>query len=252
MKPSESLFIDVRGLRLHVRAWGPEDAPGLVMLHGWMDVSASFQFVVDALRREWRVLAPDWRGFGLSAWAGGDAYWQPDYLGDLDRLLPRLVGERPATLVAHSMGGNVACVYAGVRPDRVARLVNLEGFGMRDGDPADAPARYRRWLDELQEPPRFREYASFEELASRLAGINPRLTEARARFLALHWGRERDDGRVVLRSDPAHKTVNPVLYRGAEIAACLRGITAPVLWLEGAQSDLLSRSGLTPAELAER
>jgi pimeloyl-ACP methyl ester carboxylesterase len=252
MKPGESLFFDIRGVRHHVRAWGRDGAPKLVMLHGWMDVSASFQFVVDALRHEWRVLAPDWRGFGLSAWTGGDAYWYPDYLADLDHLLPRLLGDEPATLVAHSMGGNVACIYAGVRPARVARLVNLEGLGLLDSDPAEAPERYARWLDELLERPQFREYASFEELAARLRLINPRLSEPRARFLSVHWGKQREDGRVVLRSDPAHKIVNPVLYRGAEVAACLRRITAPVLWVQGAQSDLVARSRLGPAGLAER
>src|SRR5690349_21173648 len=122
MKKSESLFVDVRGLRYHVRAWGEEGAPVLFMLHGWMDVSASFQFVVDALRGDWRVLAPDWRGYGLTDWTHADSYWYPDYLGDLEALLAHFQPREPATLVAHSMGGNVACIYAGTRPQRVRRL----------------------------------------------------------------------------------------------------------------------------------
>ena len=68
MRDSSSEFINVRGVRLHVRRWGAPDAPMLFMLHGWMDVAASFQFVVDALGDGWQVLAPDARGFGLSAW----------------------------------------------------------------------------------------------------------------------------------------------------------------------------------------
>ena len=66
MKASRSEFLDIRGLRYHVRTWGNASAPKLFLLHGWMDVSASFQFVVDELRRDWHVIAPDWRGFGLS------------------------------------------------------------------------------------------------------------------------------------------------------------------------------------------
>src|SRR6266404_1239331 len=74
MKPSQSHIHTIRNLRYHVRTWGDARAPRMFLLHGWMDVSASFQFVVDCLRREWYVIAPDWRGFGLTAWAR-DGYW---------------------------------------------------------------------------------------------------------------------------------------------------------------------------------
>ena len=89
-KPSRSEFLSLRGLRTHVRHWGSPDAPKLFMLHGWMDISASFQFVVDCLKRDWHVIAPDWRGFGLSERVQADCYWFPDYLGDLDALLDQL------------------------------------------------------------------------------------------------------------------------------------------------------------------
>ena len=94
-------------------------APKLLLLHGWMDMSASFQFLVDALRGDWSVLAPDWRGFGESAWSSG--YLFAEYLGDLEALLDRYAPGEPANLVGHSLGGNVACIYAGARPDRVRR-----------------------------------------------------------------------------------------------------------------------------------
>jgi pimeloyl-ACP methyl ester carboxylesterase len=252
MKPSESIFLELRGMRYHVRAWGRDGAPVLVCLHGWMDVSASFQFVVDALQGDWRVLAPDWRGYGLTDWTSADCYWYPDYLADLEQLIERLHPQAPVTLVGHSMGGNVACIYAGVRPQRVHRLVNLEGLGMRDNDPAEAPQRYARWLDELAGTPRLRDYAGFEELALRLRETNPRLRADRAVFLARHWGRQREDGRVVLTGDPRHKIVNPVLYRAQEVGACLRAITAPVLWIDGAESELGRRFKLSGDELSGR
>jgi pimeloyl-ACP methyl ester carboxylesterase len=150
------------------------------------------------------------------------------------------------------MGGNVASLYAGARPERVARLVNLEGFGLPATDPARAPARYAEWLGELGEPQCFRDYASFDELAARLHRSNPRLTPERAQFLARHWGMARDDGRVALRSDPAHKRVNPVLYRLDEAQACWRRVTAPVLWVEGAASDTLARLRIAGDALEER
>ena len=252
MKQSESVFVDVRGLRYHLRCWGDARAPKLFLLHGWMDVSASFQFLVDALRGDWRVIAPDWRGYGLSQWSGADSYWFPDYLGDLDALLRLLSPDEPATLVGHSMGGNVACLYAGVRAERVAKLVNLEGFGLRGADPGQAPARYGEWLDELAELPRFRDYANFEALAARLQQGNPRLTRDRALFLAGHWGMATPEGRVALRSDPAHKRVNPVLYRIEEAEACWRKVTAPMLWVEGAESQSLKWLRLDPAAYEAR
>ncbi len=252
MKASESQYLSVRGLRYHVRSWGNPGAPKLLMLHGWMDVSASFQFVVDELKSDWHVLAPDWRGFGLTDWTSANSYWSPDYLADLDVLLDSLYPGEPANIVAHSMGGNIACLYAGIRPARVARLVNLEGLGMRDSRPEDAPKKYAQWLDELGREQRLRTYASFDDLAIRLRESNERLTPERARFLATHWGTPTDDGSIALRGDPLHKRVNPVLYRGSEVAACLRQISAPVLWVEGELTDMYGKFRLTREDLDAR
>src|SRR3954468_18894750 len=83
MKTSFSNYLTIRGLRYHVRTWGERDRPHLFLLHGWMDVSASFQFLVEEFRREWHVVAPDWRGFGLTQWAR-EGYWFPDYYADLE------------------------------------------------------------------------------------------------------------------------------------------------------------------------
>jgi pimeloyl-ACP methyl ester carboxylesterase len=145
-------FIALRGLRYHVNRWGDASLvrpgrPPLVLLHGWMDVGASFQFVVDALAEaegfERLVWAPDWRGFGRTETPPVDSYWFPDYLADLDALLDRLQPTGAVDLLGHSMGGNIAMTYAGVRAPRVRRLVNLEGFGMPETQPEQAPRRSR-------------------------------------------------------------------------------------------------------------
>lgn len=252
MRPSESSFLDIRGLRYHVRRWPRPGAPKIVLLHGWMDVSASFQFLVDELRGEWDVHAPDWRGYGLTQWARADCYWFPDYLADLDFILEAIDAAEPVNLVGHSLGGNVAALYAGVRPERVARLVNLEGFGLPQTRPEQAPGRYARWLEELHEPPELRPYRSYAALEERLRAGNPRLTTERAHFLARHWGCEDGNGQVVLRGDPAHKIVNPQLYRYEEALACWRKVVAPVLWVEGALSETITRMKIDPAQVAER
>jgi len=252
MKHSESLFFDIRGLRYHVRHWKGKLEKKIVLLHGWMDVSASFQFLVDALSDDWDVYAPDWRGYGLTAWSGSDNYWFPDYIGDLDALLERIQPDAPVNLVGHSLGGNVGGLYAGIRPARIARFVNLEGFGMPVTRAEQAPKRYARWMDELKEAPRWKPYASYAELADRLQKNNPRLLRERAEFLARHWGKDAEQGGVILRSDPAHKLVNATLYRLDEARACWERVTAPVLWIDAAESETLKRMKLTPGELAER
>lgn len=239
MRPDRSEFVVLRGRRVHVRCWGDAAAPLLVMLHGWCDVSASWQFVVDSLRRDWRVVAPDLRGFGLSA-GNREPYWFPDYLGDLDALLERYAPDATVDLVGHSLGGNVASLYAGIRPDRVRRLVNLEGVGLPPHAADEAPGRYAKWLEQLRgEAPEFRAYAHRADFAARLRKENPRLREEQATFLARHLGEEGADGRVRLAADPWHRMVNPVLYRVEEVMACWRRVTAPVLWVTGDASHVL-------------
>jgi pimeloyl-ACP methyl ester carboxylesterase len=252
MSPCESIFVSIRGMRYHCRCWGDPAHRLVVMLHGWMDVSASFQFLVDALAGAWRVVAPDWRGFGITDWGSAGSYWFPDYLADLDALLAHFSPNGPATVIGHSMGGNVACLYAGARPERVAALVNLEGFGLVASHPQSAPRRYAIWLREIARGHRFRDYASFADLAARLVAQNSRLTTERADFLARHWGESVSDGRVRLRSDPRHKIVNPVLYRLEEAEACWRNVTAPVLWVEGEFTDTPRRLNLDDAALRAR
>ncbi len=232
MIPSVSLYLPIRGLRYHVRTWGDPAAPKIFLLHGWMDVSASFQFAVDELRHDWHVIAPDWRGFGLSEWAK-DGYWFPDYIADLDALLQHFQPESPAYVVGHSMGGNIANLYAGIRPERIGKLILAEGFGLPPTRSEQAPERYAKWLDEQRDQPVLRPYAGFDEVVERLRKNNPRITDERARFLAPHWAEQKADGSIQLRADPKHKMANPVLYRAEEAMACWRRIVAPVLWLWG-------------------
>lgn len=251
MKPSRSEFHEIRGLRYHVRTWGAADAPRLFLLHGWMDVAASFQFLVDAFSREWHVVAPDWRGFGLSGWAR-EGYWFPDYYADLEALLDLYQPGTPALLVGHSMGGVIASMYAGIRPERVAKLVSMEGLGLARHAPDQAPRRYAQWLDQLRNPQGFKPYRSFDEVAARLKKNNPRLTGEHADFLARHWAKQLASGEVALLSDPRHKTFNPYLFRIDEAIACWRRIAAPVLLVSGKLSEIPGRMKDTPDQLAER
>jgi pimeloyl-ACP methyl ester carboxylesterase len=251
MKPSRSEFQNIRGVRHHVRLWGEANHPKLFLLHGWMDVSASFQFLVDAFKHDWLVVAPDWRGFGLSDWAR-EGYWFQDYYADLDALLDIYSQDQPANIIGHSMGGNIACTYTGIHPGRVRNLISLEGFGSGRSKSDMAPARYERWLKELKDQPTLRPYDSFEAVAERLRKNNSRLTQDKARFLAQHWARQADSGEIVLRFDPRHKIVNPILNRVDELIACWKRITCPVLWVVTNEVDMRNWRKDSAAQLDER
>jgi len=246
MKPSRSEYLTVRGLRSHVRHWGREGAPKIFMVHGWMDVAASFQFVVDCLQGDWHVIAPDWRGFGLSERTQSDTYWFPDYVADLDVILDHYSPGEAVNLLGHSMGGNVVSLYAGVRPERVRRLINLEGFGLQATRPEQAPKRYANWLQELREPPTLRTYPSRQAVAARLQKTNPRLKDERADFLSQHWSAQNAAGEWEILGDPAHKKPSPLLYQVEEVLACWKQITAPVLWVEAEDTNMWQWMGPKP------
>lgn len=259
-RPPRSEFVPIRNLTYHVQTWGqpaPDKTP-LVMVHGWMDVAASYQFVVDALSHDHYVIAPDWRGYGKTAGGGVDNFWFPDYLADLDFLLDHYAPHQPINLVGHSMGGNVVMLYGGVRPERIRRLVNLEGFGMPATTPSQAPQRYASWMDELKKLQRgemdLKAYDSADGVARRLMKTNPRLSQDKADWLARHWAAENTQGQWAIQGDAAHKVTNAQLYRVDEVQALYQRLSMPVLAVEASDNslDLWWRGKYTMAEYHER
>lgn len=243
-RPSRSEFVPIRNLQYHVRVWGTPtvDAAPLVLLHGWMDVAASYQFVVDAFLQEHYIIAPDWRGYGKTAANGADNFWFPDYLADLDFLLDHYAAQGVVNLVGHSMGGNVAMHYGGVRPERVRRLINLEGFGMAACTPDQAPQRYARWMDELKRlhsgQMDLHRYPAVAGVARRLMKTNPRLSREKAQWLAHHWAEEASNGQWCILGAPGHKLVSAHLHRLEEVMALYRRLSMPVLSVEAKGSSL--------------
>jgi pimeloyl-ACP methyl ester carboxylesterase len=245
---STSHFIPLRGHQYHVREWGnPQSAlPPLVLAHGWMDVAASWQFMVDAFSPDFfqqrRILAADWRGYGLTQGPAFDSYWLPDYLGDLDELLNQLCPGQIIDLVGHSMGGNVVMMYAGARPDRIGRLVNLEGFGMAATRPSQAPGRLGQWLNELQALKKgelnLKPYPDAASVAQRLMKTNKRLSPDKAAWLATQWAQPNAQGEWRILGDAAHKVVNPYLFRLDEVLEIYKRITAPTLMVEASDDSL--------------
>lgn len=252
-QPFRTTWVAVRGLQHRVLRWGRAGGRPVWLLHGWMDCAATFQFLVDALPEsmlDCELIAPDWRGFGQSQWSTG-GYWFPDYLADLEALITALGGTGPQVLVGHSMGGIISCLYAGVRPERVSHCISLEGFGLADAPASDAPARYRRWLEQVQTSEPLRTLPSLDEVAQRMCKHNRRLGIGRAAWLAAELAVV-DGAAVRYLGDPAHKWPNPTLYRLEEAKACWRAVTARVLWLAGNEQKILEWMKETPQKFAER
>ena len=255
-----SEFVPIRNLQYHVQIWG-EPAPNkipLVLLHGWMDVAASYQFVVDAFSQDHYVIAPDWRGYGKTPAGGADNFWFPDYLADLDFLLDHYAADGQVNLVGHSMGGNIVMLYGGVRPERLRRLVNLEGFGLPATTAAQAPGRYAKWMDELKALHRgemdLRAYEMVSGVARRLMKTNARLSADKAEWLARHWAAENIDGSWSILGDPAHKITNANLYKVDEVLEIYKRLTMPVLAVEASDNslDMWWKGAYTLAQYHER
>jgi pimeloyl-ACP methyl ester carboxylesterase len=227
---SSSEFIEVNRLRYHVRIWNPEGAETFFFLHGHEDCSATFQFVVDRLPSTWRIVAPDWRGHGKTEWSH-DGYLFQNYVSDLDVLVDHYAPDQYVRLLGHSMGGNTALLYAGVRPRRVDRLISLDGFGLTDEEPDGFPDRLAEWMDGVRERPELRASPDFAAMVRRLRMANQRLSEEMAQFLARELSVEQQDGSFLPSFDPLHRGPRPTTYRFEDAAATFARISAPVLWI---------------------
>ncbi len=258
IRSSISRFVRIRTHQYHVREWGQAQAglPSLVMVHGWMDVGASFQFVVDALEDTAlagrHIVSPDWRGYGLTHHASNaskscmgedtDNYWLPDYMADLDFLIDHVSPESQIDLLGHSLGGNVVMSYAGVRAERIRKLINLEGFGMPGTKASQAPTRYAQWFDQLKAfhkgEMNLRAYPALAGVASRLMKTNPRLSPDKADWLAQHWSAKNTAGEYEILGDPAHKIVNANISRVEETLALYQRICMPLLAIEASDDSM--------------
>ena len=240
--------VDSLGLPIHCLEWGDPNGDPLVLLHGFLDLAFSWTpFVAElqqrATRRLW-IVAPDCRGHGDSGWVSAGGYYHfPDYVFDLDCVIQAL-GVNSFTLIGHSMGGTISMLYSGAFPERVKKLVLIEGVGPVGMNFADAPIRMGQWIGEIRQRGRnhFREYSSVEAGANQLRQTNPRLQEAFARPLAQAAMRQNARGKWVWKFDPLHRTTSPQPFYTAQAVEFLRCIGCPVLIVEGKLSRQTKRT----------
>jgi pimeloyl-ACP methyl ester carboxylesterase len=234
--------VDSRGLAIHYLEWGDPAGEPIILVHGFLDQAHSWKIFVAELiaqtRRPLWIIAPDCRGHGDSGWVGAGGYYHfPDYVFDLDCVI-RNLGITRFCLVGHSMGGTISFLYAGTFPERLAKLVLIEGVGPLGMEFADAPPRMAGWIGELHDRGRnhFREYTSREAGANQLQQTNPRLRKEFAIDLARAGMRQNDKSKWIWKFDPLHRTAAPQPFYAAQALEFFRRIECPVLIVDGQES----------------
>lgn len=241
--------------RVAALAWGRAQAPVWLALHGWLDNAASFSRLGPLLaeRLDIRLVALDFRGHGLSAANDGatDDYALWDYGHDVLDAMDAL-GLDDAVLVGHSMGAAVACLLAAALPERVRRLVLIDGLGMLSTAAEDTASQLRRgFLAHRMRASRMPGYADVESaVAARVAGGVTPIDADTAAPLVERNSRRLEDGRVTLRTDSRLLKPSPVRFTPAQVLALLADIRCPVQLVEGEQGILGERAFATKARAA--
>jgi pimeloyl-ACP methyl ester carboxylesterase len=240
--PVSSYYVSQR-LRLHFVDWGNPQKPPLLLVHGGRDHARSWDWVARALRDDYHVIAPDLRGHGDSEWARGGHYMIQEFVLDIAQLLNALdLG--PVTLVGHSLGGVVVTNYTSVYPDRVHKLVNIEGLGpppeLLEGH-LSRPAweRTSRWIDQVREfsSKRPKHYRSIADAAQRMRDANSFLSAEQAEHLTIHGVARNEDGSFSWKFDNYVRLFYPQRHDIEEMHAMWGRITCPTLLILGEQSN---------------
>ena len=236
--PVSSYYVSQR-LRLHFVDWGHETKPPLLLIHGGKDHARSWDFVARALRSDYHVIAPDLRGHGDSAWAQGSTYTLPEYVLDVAQLI-EVLGLAPVSIIGHSMGAAVALYYAGVYPEKVRKLVAIEGMG--------APPELRilnenrelwemttAWIDAVRSGARRqpRHYATIDEAVARMREENPKLSETQAHHLTVHGVARNEDGSFSWKFDNASRPLFPQRMAPGTLERLWQRISCPTLLVHG-------------------
>lgn len=239
--PTSHSFISQR-LRLHYVDWGNAAAPPLILVHGGRDHCRNWDWVAQALRKDWHVIAPDLRGHGDSAYSPSGDYSMSAYVYDLAQLIHRQ-DLAPVRIVAHSLGGNIALRYAGLYPEAVTKLVAIEGMGPSPAmvaRRAETPIHERlgRWIDDQRavagRMPR--RYASIDEALARMQAENTHLTPVQARYLTVHGVSQNEDGTYSWKFDNYVRGMSPADISLEDQHALWARIACPTLLVYGSES----------------
>ncbi len=238
--PSSSFYVSQR-LKLHFVDWGAEDKPPLLLVHGGRDHARNWDWVARALRDDYHVIAPDLRGHGDSAWSIGGQYTMPEYVLDIAQLID-VLDLAPLRIMAHSLGAAVSLQYAGVYPEKVHKLVAIEG--MKIPDPVEKLMErepwetMRHWIESVKKNSRRtpRRYETIDEAAARMQEENPHLSAEQARHLTVHGVARNEDGTFTWKFDNDARPLFPQRLDREARATTWRRITCPTLLVHGSES----------------
>jgi pimeloyl-ACP methyl ester carboxylesterase len=239
--PTSRVFFSQR-LRLHYADWGNPEAPPLILLHGGRDHCRNWDWVAADLRRDYHVICPDLRGHGDSAWSASGHYAMANYIYDLAQLIHQQ-GLAPVTIVAHSLGGNIALRYTGIYPENVRRLVAIEGLGpgRRQGaisDQLSIQERMRAWIGQARalSGRQHRRYPTLDAACARMQEANKHLTADQARHLTQHGVNQNEDGTYSWKFDHYVRLWPPYDMTREAITELWGSITCPTLLVWGRES----------------
>ena len=239
--PTSHVYFSQR-LRLHYVDWGNDDAPPLLLVHGGRDHCRTWDWVAQAFREDYHVIAPDLRGHGDSQWVIGAQYAIIDYVYDMATLIDQKQLQ-PLTIVGHSLGGNVSLLYSGVFPGNVKRLVSVEGWGpppdaIRSRADKGPQQRMREWIHMLRDMAGrdARPYETIDAAVRRMRDANPHLTPDQARHLTIHGTNQNEDGTYTWKFDNYMRAFSPHRFDEADAHDVWENITCPVLLLRGRES----------------
>ncbi len=239
--PTSHTYFSQR-LRLHYVDWGNEDAPPLLLVHGGRDHCRNWDWVVAALRDRYHIIAPDLRGHGDSQWVTSTGYSMIDYVYDIAQLIDQKK-LAPLTIIGHSLGGAVSLMYSGIFPDKVVRLVAVEGLGpspemAKKRVQRPAHERMQEWVESHRKMAgrRPRHYASIEEAVSRMQEANPHLTPEQARHLTVHGVNQNEDGSYSWKFDNYVRSSSPYIFNLREARELWGRIHCPTLLVRGVES----------------
>ena len=239
--PTSNIYFSQR-LRLHYVDWGNEGAPPMLLIHGGRDHCRNWDWVAEAFRDDYHIIAPDLRGHGDSQWLLGGSYDPVDYVYDIAQLLHQR-NHTPVTVIGHSLGGSISLLYSGLYPETVKKLVSIEGMGpppeiieQRINQPVNR--RLDAWVRDLRQisgriP---RRYRSLEEAYERMQTENPHLTEDQARHLTIHGSIQNEDGTFSWKFDNYVRALAPVGLPQEEQYELYGRITCPTLLFRGTES----------------
>lgn len=236
--PTSHYFYSQR-LKLHYVAWGNPDKPLMVLLHGGRDHARNWDHVAPHFRADYHIIAPDLRGHGDSEWARGSEYSMIEYVLDLAQLLEQQAAF-PAILIGHSLGGGIVLQYSGIYPERVGKVVGIEGLGPSPDRLLSRPPhqRMQSWIGEMRAfaGRRTHHYTTLSEAVRRMRDANPRLSEAMAHHLTLHGTNRNEDGTYTWKFDNYVRASSPYDFNMADARQLWERITCPTLLIRGADS----------------